>query len=150
MSAISSLVYLRRHRVFGRAVKEMLAFYGVEFPADVEVGSGLKIMHRGFGTVIHPGTTIGHDVTIYHGVTIGRADPWIPGAQSTMHHVYIDDGAMLCAGAKILCKTGTIRVGAGSIVGANAVLTQSTGPNEIWAGAPAKKIGMRQDVTVTV
>jgi serine O-acetyltransferase len=100
-------------------------------------------MHRGFGTVIHPGTTIGNDVTIYHGVTIGRADPWIPGAQSTMHHVYIDDGAMLCPGAKILCKAGTVRVGAGSIIGANAVLTQSTGPNEIWAGAPARKVGMR-------
>lgn len=109
----------------------------------VNVGKDLRIMHREFATVIHQGTTIGHDVTIFHGVTVGRADPWVPGAESTMHHVYIEDGAMLCPGAKIICKAGTLTVGARLIIGANAVLTKSTGPNEIWAGAPARMVGAR-------
>jgi len=30
-------------------------------------------------------------------------------------------------------------------VGANAVLLQSTGENEIWAGIPAKCVGKRED-----
>jgi len=33
----------------------------------------------------------------------------------------------------------------GTVVGANAVLLQSTGENEIWAGVPARCIGQRED-----
>jgi len=29
-------------------------------------------------------------------------------------------------------------------VGANAVLIDSTGENEIWAGIPARKVGLRE------
>lgn len=36
-------------------------------------------------------------------------------------------------------------MGAGTVVGANAVLTCSTGPNEIWAGVPARLVGRRSD-----
>ena len=32
----------------------------------------------------------------------------------------------------------------GSVIGANAVLLQSTGQNEIWAGVPARLIGKRE------
>jgi serine O-acetyltransferase len=35
-------------------------------------------------------------------------------------------------------------IGAGSVIGANAVLLESTGENEIWVGIPAKKKGMRE------
>jgi serine O-acetyltransferase len=143
MSLISRLIYLRSNRFLRLPAKELLAIYGVEVPSGVKVGRNLKIMHRGFGTVIHPGTIIGDDVTIYHGVTVGRADPWIPGSQSTMSNIYIDNCAVLCAGAKVICKTGTLRVAEGSIIGANSVLTQSTGPGEIWAGAPARLVGKR-------
>lgn len=143
MSLISRLVYLRRHRFLGPLAKEALALYGIEVPAPVEIGKNLNVIHRGFGTVIHPRTTIGDGVTIYHGVTIGRADPWVSGDESRMQRIRIRDGAMLCAGAKIICKDGTLTVGAGSVIGANAVLTRSTGPNEIWAGAPARLVGHR-------
>lgn len=54
------------------------------------------------------------------------------------------DDAILCAGAKLLFGEETLVVGKGTIIGANAVLTQSTGEGEIWAGIPAKKIGMRK------
>lgn len=139
---ISRLVYLRRSPL-RRLAKELLALYGVEVPSSVEVGPGLKVLHRGFGTVIHGSTRIGSDVTIYHGVTVGRADVWVPGEKSKMERVVIGDGAVLCAGAKILCKTGTLTIAPGTVVGANAVVTQDTGPNEIWAGAPARKVGNR-------
>lgn len=140
MWIVSRLVYLRRHRVLAPIVKEVLALYGLEFPAAVTVGEGLRIMHRGFGTVIHPGTTIGSDVTIYHGVTVGKSDPW---GDAKVQRVYIGDGATLCPGAKVLCKEESLHIGAGSIIGANAVLTKSTGPNEIWAGVPARRIGVK-------
>lgn len=141
---IPRLIYARRKRLLGRVAKELLALYGMEVPSQVEVGPGLRVMHRGFGTVIHPATTIGRDVTLYHGVTVGRADPWIPGAQSGMKGIEIGDGVVLCPGAKVICREGILRVGERTIVGANAVLTQSTGPDEIWAGAPARLVGKRQ------
>ncbi len=140
---ISRLIYLRRSWLFGRIVKELLALYGVEVPRDVEVGPGLRVLHRGFGTVLHQTTRLGPDVTIYHGVTIGRADPWVPGEQAKMTGVIVEAGVMLCAGATVLCREGTLTIGSGTIVGANSVLTTSTGPNEIWAGAPARLVGRR-------
>jgi serine O-acetyltransferase len=146
MSLVASLIYRRRSRVWGRAVQELLALYGVEVPAAVEVGPGLTVFHRGFGLVMHPYTTLGRDVVLYNGVTIGRADPWVPQELSPMERVVIEDGAVICAGARILCKRGVLTVGRGTIVGANAVLTQSTGPDEIWAGVPARRVGTRTAV----
>jgi serine O-acetyltransferase len=83
-------------------------------------------------------------VTLYNGVTIGRADPWVPQEESAMRRVVLEDGVVVCAGAKIVCKAGVLTVGAGTIVGANAVLTRSTGPGEIWAGVPARRVGTRE------
>lgn len=141
MSLITRLVSLRRHPLLGRVAKEALALYGVEFPAPVEVGSGLKLLHRGFGTVIHPSTRIGNNVTIYHGVTIGRGDPWIAGDESPVGGIIIEDDVVLCAGAKIICNDGILTVKRGTIVGANAVLTRSTPePGGVWAGMPARRI----------
>ncbi len=145
MSLVTALIYRRRSRLLGRLVQEALALYGMEVPAAAEIGPGLRVFHRGFGTVLHPYTTLGADVTLYNGVTIGRADPWVPQQRSAMRRVVLEDGVLVCAGAKIVCKTGILTVGAGTIVGANAVLTTSTGPNEIWAGIPARRIGMRED-----
>jgi serine O-acetyltransferase len=140
---VSRLVYHRRTPIVGIVVKELLALYGVEFPRNVEVGKGLKMMHRAFGTVIHPGTTIGNNVTIFHGVTVGKSDPWGP---SKIQRIYLEDDVVLCPGVKVLCSGESLRIGAGSIIGANAVLTQSTGPREIWAGVPARRIRSRDEM----
>lgn len=144
MSLVTSLIYRRRSRLLRRPVQELLALYGVEVPAAVEIGPGLRVFHRGFGLVMHPYTTIGRDVVLYNGVTIGRADPWVPQELSPMRRVVVEDGAVLCTGARVLCKSGVLTVGRGSIVGANAVLTRSTGAGEIWAGAPARCVGVRE------
>ncbi|WP_380279117.1 hypothetical protein [Kitasatospora purpeofusca] len=143
MSLVTALIYRRRHRLLGRLVQEALAFYGMEVPAAAEIGPGLIVFHRGFGTVLHPYTTLGAGVTLYNGVTVGRADPWVAQEESAMRRVVVEDGAVLCAGAKVVCKEGVLTVGAGTVVGANAVLTRSTGPGEIWAGAPARRVGLR-------
>ncbi|MDP9890892.1 serine O-acetyltransferase [Pseudarthrobacter enclensis] len=140
MSLITRLINLRSHSVLGRAAKEALALYGVEFPASVEVGRGLKVLHPGFGTVIHPSTKIGNNVTIYHGVTIGRGDPWIAGDKSPVGGIIIEDDVVLCAGAKIICNDGILTVKRGTVVGANAVLTTTTPePNGVWVGVPARR-----------
>lgn len=140
MNIVTRLVYLRRWRL----ARELLSLYGVEVPPNVKIGKNFNLAHRGFGTVIHPESTIGDRVTIYHQVTLGRADAHIPGPQSLMMHLVVGDDAMIFPGAKVLARGGKVlTIGRGSIIGANAVLTSSTGENEIWAGIPARKTGMR-------
>lgn len=141
MRIIERLIRFRRFRI----AKELLALYCVEIPAEVEIGADFELIHRGFGTVIHPLTKIGDRVKIYHQVTIGRADGYPPYSTPTLERIIIEDDVVLFPGCKVLGKKGVLRVGRGTIVAANAVLTKSTGEGEIWAGVPAKRISLRQD-----
>lgn len=143
-SIMSWLVQQRRHRV----AREIMLFYGLDVPAACTIGQGFMIQHRGIGTVLHPQCTIGSNVTIYHQVTIGRADPHVPRDESPMDHICIEDDVILYPGAKVLGGPGVTRIGRGTIIGANAVVTRSTGDWEIWAGAPARKVGTREQFSV--
>lgn len=143
MLAIMNLTERLVARRKSKLVRELLLLYGVEFPAEVTVGDHLQMVHRGMGTVIHPSTRIGDRVRIYHQVTIGRADGHLPVAQSQMQYIEICDDAVLFPGAKVLGGPGVTRVGRGTVVAANAVLTKSTGDWEVWGGIPARKIGDR-------
>lgn len=141
MPIMESLVYRRRSRL----VREFLLLYGLDVPAEVSIGPGLVLHHRAMGTVIHPQTRIGANVTIYHQVTIGRADAHVDRSDSPMERIEIDDGAIIYPGAKVLGGPGVTRIGKRTIVAANAVVTRSTGDNEIWGGIPARVIGMRSE-----
>ena len=141
----TSLVYARRLPVFGRLAYFALKLLGVEIPRSVEIGEGFQLEHGGFGVVIHSKTRIGRGVKVYPGVMVGRADIYRPISQSRFEGVVIEDEAILCPGAKVLCKEGVLKVGKGTVVGANAVLLQSTGEDELWAGMPARCVGSRQD-----
>ncbi|WP_431800291.1 hypothetical protein [Microbacterium kunmingense] len=140
MTLIQTLVKHRRNRI----ARELLMLYGLEVHAQTPIGKNFTLQHRGMGTVIHPGAVIGDNVTIFHQVTIGRADAYVPWDESPMERIEIGDDAVLCAGAKILGGPGVTRVGAGTVIAANAVLTTSTGEWEIWGGVPAKKLGERK------
>lgn len=140
MGLIEKLVYKRGSRV----VREILLLVSnFEIHPSTTVAKGLSIQHRGMGTVIHPATDIGENVTLYHQVTIGRQDGHVPAAQSPMKRIVIGDHAVLYPGSKVLGGAGVTTVGRGTILAANAVLTQSTGEYEVWGGIPAKKIGVR-------
>lgn len=140
----TTLVYASKKPFIGRLSYYLLKFLGVEFPRSVEVGSDLEIAHGGFGMVIHTNTKIGNRVKIYPGVTIGRADIYIAADHSAFDRVIIEDDVILSPGSKILGKNGTLTVGRGAVIGANAVVLKSIGDWEIWAGIPAKKIGTRE------
>jgi serine O-acetyltransferase len=138
------LAYTRNRAVIGKIAYYLLKFLGIEIPTSVVIGKDFELAHGGFGVVIHPETTIGAGVKIYPGVTTGRSDIHRSIDQSAFESIIIEDDVILASGAKVLCKEGTLRVGSGSIIGANAVLINSTGEGEIWAGVPAKLIGPRE------
>lgn len=143
MGVMEKLVYLRRHPLLGRAARELLLVYGLDFPPEVTLGPDLRLQHRGIGSVIHPATTIGKSVTLYHQVTIGRADAHVHISQSPFQGIVIEDGVILYPGAKILGGPGVTRIGRNSIVAANAVVMQSIPDNEVWVGVPARRATSR-------
>ena len=140
----SSLVYARTWPLVGRLAYYALKLLGVEFPRQVPVGPGFELAHGGVGVVIHSKSRLGARVKIYPGVTLGRADIHRPIEQSRFQAIVIEDDVILAPGAKVLCKEGVLHVGRGTVVGANAVLLQSTGEDEIWAGVPARCVGKRE------
>ena len=139
----TSLVYARDWPVLGRLAYYTLKLIGVEIPRSVRVGQNIELAHGGFGVVIHSRTVIGDRVKLYPGVGLGRADIHVPMAQSRFEGIVIDDDVILSTGAKVLCKQGVLKVRCGTVVGANSVLLESTGENEIWAGIPARCVGKR-------
>ncbi len=109
-------------------------FTGISIPDEAEIGKGLMINHFG-GIVINGGTKVGDFCTISHNVTLGNKKPG-GGSPKIGNHVFI------AVGAKVL---GDITVGDHSIIGANAVLTQSVPANSIVAGIPAKVVRTFKD-----
>ena len=138
------LVYARQSPLFGRLAYLGLKILGVEIPRAVPVGRDFELAHGGVGVVIHSRAVIGDRVKIYPGVTLGRADIHLPAERSKFEGIVVEDDAILAPGAKVLCKEGILRIRRGTVVGANAVLLQSTGEYEIWAGAPARCVGRRE------
>jgi len=139
----SSIVYARKWAVLGQLAYYLLKILGIEIPQAVEIGKDFELAHGGFGVVIHPKSMIGERVKMYPGVTLGRSDIHLPFDQSQFEGITIEDDVILASGSKVLCNDGILTVKRGTVVGANAVLLNSTSEDEIWVGIPAKCIGKR-------
>jgi serine O-acetyltransferase len=109
-----------------------------------EVGEGLRMPHSTTGSVVHSRTKLGANVTIMQGATLGRSDSWRPGGSDGTEGLVVEDDVVIGANATVLFRSGqVVTVARGSIVGAGAVLSESTGEHEVWAGSPARKVGTR-------
>lgn len=101
---------------------------GVEIHPAATIGRRFFIDH-GMGIVIGGTAEIGDDVMLYQGVTLGGRS-----LEKVKRHPTIGDRVTIGAGAKVL---GPITIGAGSAVGANAVVVKDTPPDSIVTGIPA-------------
>ena len=104
---------------------------GIEIHPGAVIGDGFFIDH-GMGVVIGETSEIGHNVTIYHGVTLGGT--------SLVHgkrHPTIEDNVVIGAGAKVL---GAIVIGSNSRIGANAVVVKSVPPDSVVVGVPGQVV----------
>lgn len=131
----------QRRSALGPVWRQLLLLQQIDIPRAVEIGDDLEIVHRGQGITINAAAVIGSRVQIFPRVTIGRSDVYRSGRVKSLT---VEDDCVLATGAAILCGGGKeLTVAQGCIVGANAVLTRSTRPWEIWAGNPAQKVGER-------
>jgi serine O-acetyltransferase len=95
------------------------------------IGPGLSIAHRGT-IVVNGGARIGANCRLHVGVNIGTEAGKADSAPT------IGDNCYIGPGAKIF---GSITIGAGSVIGANAVVNKSFPEgNQSIAGVPASVI----------
>lgn len=146
MLKVSDLVKLYKVPVLGGFAKQIILLLGCDIPRSVKIGKNVSFPHNSIGTVIHDNTVIEDNVKIYQNVTLGRADIYQNVCNSKFEGFHIKQGACICAGAKLICKEGTLTVGENAVIAANAVLLNSVGDGEVWAGVPAKLIGRRDDI----
>ncbi|MBC7915805.1 MAG: acyltransferase [Pyrinomonadaceae bacterium] len=108
-------------RVFIGSFCEFNISDGINIGNDTNIASGCKFIDHDHG--IEAGKLIGGQVPIVSPIEIGR-DVWLGFNVTVLKGVFINDGAVIAAGS---------------------VVTKSVPKNEIWAGIPAKKIGVRKN-----
>lgn len=127
-------LWQRRRFLLARIVSQVVRFLtGVEIHPDATIGRRLFIDH-GIGVVIGATAEIGDDVMLYHGVTLGGRS-----SRNDKRHPTLENGVTVGTGATIL---GAVRIGQGSVVGAQAVVVRDAPARSVVTGIPARAVPM--------
>ena len=124
--------FLYRHQWFllARIHSQVWRFLtGIEIHPGAKIAPGVFIDH-GMGVVIGETAEVERDVVLFHGVTLGGT-----GKDTGKRHPTVRQGAFISANAQIL---GPIEIGAGSKIGAGAVVLEDIPADATAVGVPAK------------
>lgn len=108
---------------------------GIEIHPGAKIGKNFFIDH-GMGVVIGETASIGDNVTMYHGVTLGGVSPQ-DSAKGACRHPQIGNDVIIGSGAQLL---GSIIVSDGARIGSNAVVVKDVPENAIMVGVPARNV----------
>lgn len=126
-------LWVRRLFLLARWLSQLVRWVtGVEIHPGARIGPSFFIDH-GMGVVIGETAEVGPSCTLYHGVTLGGT----ANARGQKRHPTLEADVTVGAGAKIL---GAITIGAGSRVGANAVVVRPVPPNSVVVGVPGQVV----------
>lgn len=129
---VAHRLWQRGWKLLARALSQLSrSITGIEIHPGATIGQGFFIDH-GMGVVIGETAEVGHNVTLYHGVTLGGTS-----LNKGKRHPTLEDNVVVGAGAKIL---GAITIGKNSRVGANAVVVKSAPANSVIVGVPGEVI----------
>ncbi|EYF00897.1 serine O-acetyltransferase [Chondromyces apiculatus] len=109
---------------------------GAVIGRGADFGPGFVLIHSD-GVVINGSVKGGRNIKIEHQVTIGAERRQSP---------IIGDDVFIGAGAKIV---GSVKIGAGARIGANAVVVHDVPPNTTVVGIPAKPVRRREEAATT-
>lgn len=117
---------------------------GLDLPWETAIAPGLAITH-GWGLVVAPGTKIGRNVTLFHGVTLGRRDRIDPDGRRSVGYPTIEDEVWIGPNAIVL---GDIVVGRGSRIAGGSLVLETVPAHSIVMGNPGRvvKTGCVPDV----
>ena len=124
--------FLYRHQWFllARIHSQFWRFLtGIEIHPGAKIAPGVFIDH-GMGVVIGETAEVERDVVLFHGETLGGT-----GKDTGKRHPTVRQGAFISANAQIL---GPIEIGAGSKIGAGAVVLEDIPADATAVGVPAK------------
>lgn len=107
---------------------------GIDLPWRTSVGPGFLIAH-GYGLVINERAVIGSNVTLFHGVTLGRRDRiQADGTRITGYPVLEDD--VWCGPHAII--VGEVNIGQGSRIAGGAFVSENIPPHSLVVGNPSQ------------
>jgi serine O-acetyltransferase len=117
-------------------------FFDTHIMQEAQIGPGLYIGHTG-GIWIAPGARLGAFCQVAQGVVIGRAGSsrTNPRAPTLGDRVWIGPHAVV---------TGSVRLGDGSVVGANSLVAGHVPENGVVVGVPAKVIARSGSASLIV
>ena len=137
---IANFFQLAKFHLVARIISQLSRFFtGIEIHPGSKIGKNLFIDH-GMGVVIGETSEIGNNVTIYHMATLGGIAPSINSNEQRQvkRHPTLSDCVVVGSGAQIL---GPVMVGANAKIGSNAVVTKDVPENAVMIGIPAKNVG---------
>ncbi len=122
---LSKLVY-----VFCRLRREHYSLkYGYQIYEETQVGPGLYLGHVG-AIVVNPAATIGRNVNIAIGVTIGQTNRGkLAGVPTLGDRVWVGTNAVI---------VGRVTIGDGALIAPNAYVNFDVPPNGVVLGNPGK------------
>lgn len=127
---ISHFLYRHHWFLLARIHSQFWRFLtGIEIHPGAKISPGVFIDH-GMGVVIGETAEVERDVVLFHGVTLGGT-----GKDTGKRHPTVRQGAFISANAQIL---GPIEIGAGSKIGAGAVVLKDIPADATAVGVPAK------------
>ncbi|ESR25149.1 serine O-acetyltransferase [Lutibaculum baratangense] len=106
--------------------------FGVDIHPAARIGRGIMFDHA-TGIVVGETATIGDNVSMLHGVTLGGN-----GKEEGDRHPKVQRGVLIGAGAKIL---GNLSIGCCSRVAAGSVVLSDVPADTTVAGVPARVVG---------
>lgn len=121
----------------------MYVLFNCILPAEVSVGARTRFHHHGWCVLVHESVEFGSDCNIYNQVVIGGGHD---GPDGPPIRIVIGDRVNISAGAKLLCKSGVLTIGAGSTIAANAVVLADVPPNSLAVGMPARFFPKKRSV----
>ncbi len=126
------------HHLVARLLSQLVrALTGVEIHPGAQIGRRLFIDH-GMGVVIGQTATLGDDVVLFHGVTLGGKSN-----HPTRRHPQVGHRVMIGAGATLL---GPVCIGDGARIGAGAVVTHDIPAGAVATGVPARVRSCQREV----
>lgn len=129
---LSNWLWKRDWHVLARFISQFARFLtGIEIHPGATIGKRFFIDH-GMGVVIGETATIGDDVTMYHGVTLGGTS-----FEKGIRHPQVGSNVIIGAGAQLL---GPIHVADDARIGSNAVVVSDVPKGATMVGVPAHAI----------
>ncbi|MBM3115484.1 serine acetyltransferase [Jeongeupia naejangsanensis] len=120
-------------KVLHRAATQLAA---TDLSWQTMIGGGIALTH-GWGLVVNQGAVIGRNVTLFHGVTLGRRDRIASDGSRLTEYPVIEDEVWIGPHAIIV---GGVTIGRGSRIAGGAFVTESVPPYSVVVGNPASVV----------